>query len=139
MPPEKTDRLAKLYQAGEPEAAEPAVEDVTAAQSELATCGTRSGGKGVQAPRQHFLHAPDSMGGDFLTPPVFLESGGGLVSTASDYLRFAQMLVSTLFTCANGLLASSCRYRLTCLEQPARVHSLTVASLMASVSCRAKS
>ena len=31
------------------------------------------------------------MGGDFATPPVFLESGGGLVSTASDYLRFAQV------------------------------------------------
>lgn len=94
MPPEKTDRLAKLYQAGEPEVAKPAVEDATVAQSELTTYGTASD---VHALRQHFSHAPDSMGGDFLTPPVFLESGGGLVSTASDYLRFAQMLVSTSF------------------------------------------
>jgi hypothetical protein len=56
------------------------------------------GGGGGSLPRRQqqpkqFSHAPDSMGGDFTTPPVFLESGGGLVSTASDYLRFAQMLV----------------------------------------------
>ena len=31
---------------------------------------------------------------DFGTPPVFFEGGGGLVSTVSDYLRFAQMLLN---------------------------------------------
>ena len=72
MPPEKAGRLAKLYKADEV--------DTSAGSTRTA--------------QQHFSHAPDSMGGDFLTPPLFLESGGGLVSTASDYIRFAQMLVS---------------------------------------------
>jgi CubicO group peptidase (beta-lactamase class C family) len=31
---------------------------------------------------------------DYLTPPTFQSGGGGLVSTAHDYLRFAQMLVN---------------------------------------------
>jgi hypothetical protein len=31
---------------------------------------------------------------DYLTPPNFLSGGGGLVSTAHDYLRFAQMLAN---------------------------------------------
>ncbi|HUP25233.1 MAG TPA: serine hydrolase domain-containing protein [Thermoanaerobaculia bacterium] len=31
---------------------------------------------------------------DYLTPPTFLSGGGGLVSTAHDYLRFAQMLLN---------------------------------------------
>ena len=85
MPPEKAERLAKLYQAENPDAPGDDAD------------GAKTGGSwanGLQTPRRQFSHAPDSMGGDFLTPPVFLESGGGLVSTASDYLRFAQMLVS---------------------------------------------
>lgn len=35
----------------------------------------------------------DAMGNDALTPPVFLSGGGGLVGTAADYNRFAQMLL----------------------------------------------
>ncbi|MFM1944033.1 MAG: hypothetical protein RI897_3015 [Verrucomicrobiota bacterium] len=31
---------------------------------------------------------------DFLKPPVFKSGGGGMVSTARDYLRFAQMLLN---------------------------------------------
>jgi CubicO group peptidase (beta-lactamase class C family) len=31
---------------------------------------------------------------DFTKPPVFLSGGGGLVSTASDYMRFCQMLLN---------------------------------------------
>ena len=30
----------------------------------------------------------------YLEPPTFLSGGGGLVSTAADYLRFAQMLLN---------------------------------------------
>ena len=85
MPPEKAERLAKLYQVNDP--------DVPGENTDGAKTGD-SWANGLQTPRRQFSHAPDSMGGDFLTPPVFLESGGGLVSTASDYLRFAQMLVS---------------------------------------------
>ncbi|UCG60195.1 MAG: beta-lactamase family protein [Phycisphaerales bacterium] len=32
--------------------------------------------------------------GQFLTPPTFLSGGGGLVSTARDYVRFCQMLLN---------------------------------------------
>ena len=31
---------------------------------------------------------------DFTTPPTYFSGGGGLVSTASDYLRFSQMLLN---------------------------------------------
>jgi CubicO group peptidase (beta-lactamase class C family) len=34
----------------------------------------------------------DPMGDSFLTKPAFLSGGGGLVSTAADYLRFVEML-----------------------------------------------
>jgi CubicO group peptidase (beta-lactamase class C family) len=33
-------------------------------------------------------------GADYTKPPVFVSGGGGLVSTASDYLRFCQMLLN---------------------------------------------
>jgi CubicO group peptidase (beta-lactamase class C family) len=36
----------------------------------------------------------DAMGGAALTPPACLSGGGGLVSTASDYHRFSQMLLA---------------------------------------------
>ncbi|HVS15366.1 MAG TPA: serine hydrolase domain-containing protein [Thermoanaerobaculia bacterium] len=47
------------------------------------------------------LYVPDNEGNlqpqpadEYLTPPTFESGGGGLVSTAHDYLRFAQMLLS---------------------------------------------
>lgn len=36
----------------------------------------------------------DPASSDFLSPPTYLSGGGGLVSTAADYLRFAQMLLN---------------------------------------------
>ncbi len=36
----------------------------------------------------------DPVTSDFLKPPVFKSGGGGMVSTARDYLRFAQMLLN---------------------------------------------
>jgi CubicO group peptidase (beta-lactamase class C family) len=53
------------------------------------------------APRFATLYVPSNDGkmqpqspADYLTPPNFLSGGGGLVSTARDYLRFAQMLAN---------------------------------------------
>lgn len=56
----------------------------------------------VDAPRLAALYAPhpttgaatrlDSVGGSALRPPRMLSGGGGLISTATDYLRFAEML-----------------------------------------------
>lgn len=37
---------------------------------------------------------PTSFGGDMKTPPTAPSGGGGLVSTAEDYMRFAQMLLN---------------------------------------------
>ena len=53
------------------------------------------------APRFATLYVPSNDGkmqpqspADYLTPPTFQSGGGGLVSTAHDYLRFAQMLAN---------------------------------------------
>jgi CubicO group peptidase (beta-lactamase class C family) len=43
-------------------------------------------------PTDHRPFRFDSMGDNALTQPVFLSGGGGLVSSASDYHRFTQML-----------------------------------------------
>ena len=53
----------------------------------LATCyqPTREGGIEVQ---------DDAVTSGFLKPPSFISGGGGLVSTAQDYLRFCQMLAN---------------------------------------------
>jgi CubicO group peptidase (beta-lactamase class C family) len=41
------------------------------------------------------LKVTSDLGADqFLTPPTFLSGGGGLVSTARDYMRFCQMLLN---------------------------------------------
>ena len=44
-------------------------------------------------PNGGFRHAEEIEGYGFLRPPVLLSGGGGLVSTARDYLRFCQMLL----------------------------------------------
>jgi CubicO group peptidase (beta-lactamase class C family) len=41
---------------------------------------------------QVVLEPPGGFGGDYSAPPAMPSGGGGLVSTAEDYLRFAQML-----------------------------------------------
>ena len=53
----------------------------------LATCyrPTRAGGIAVQ---------DDAADSEFLREPSFISGGGGLVSTAQDYLRFAQMILN---------------------------------------------
>jgi CubicO group peptidase (beta-lactamase class C family) len=53
----------------------------------LASCyqPTREGGIEVQ---------DDAVTSGFLNPPSFISGGGGLVSTAHDYLRFCQMLAN---------------------------------------------
>ncbi len=57
--------------------------------------------KPADASRLARLYVPDREGklqgqanDDYSTPPAFLSGGGGLVSTATDYLRFAQMLAN---------------------------------------------
>ncbi|WP_426162982.1 serine hydrolase domain-containing protein [Sandarakinorhabdus sp. DWP1-3-1] len=45
----------------------------------------------------------DCQGSSYLTPPDFVSGGGGLVSTAGDYMKFAQMLL-------NGGTADGHRY-----------------------------
>ncbi|HXQ16070.1 MAG TPA: serine hydrolase domain-containing protein [Caulobacteraceae bacterium] len=47
------------------------------------------------SPRQQKLvEAPNILGADFEAPPALAIGGGGLVSTVSDYARFAQMLLN---------------------------------------------
>lgn len=48
----------------------------------------------VYGPGPEGLVVLDPADGPFLEPPSWLSGGGGLVSTASDYVRFAQMLVN---------------------------------------------
>jgi CubicO group peptidase (beta-lactamase class C family) len=49
----------------------------------------------VYTPNDDMTIRPAEPGGrDFLSPPSYLSGGGGLVSTAGDYLRFAQMLLN---------------------------------------------
>ena len=55
---------------------------------------TRTGGISLQ---------DDCQGSSYLAPPSFVSGGGGLVSTARDYLKFAQMLL-------NGGTADGQRY-----------------------------
>ncbi len=44
--------------------------------------------------RKELVLIDDPRESDYRTPPTFLSGGGGLVSTAADYLRFAQMLAN---------------------------------------------
>jgi CubicO group peptidase (beta-lactamase class C family) len=61
---------------------------VPAAQaSRLASCY-------VLAPDGRMKLQDDSQGSRFLQPPAFISGGGGLVSTAADYLRFCRMLLN---------------------------------------------
>ena len=64
VPPEKIDRFATLYGSEE---------------------GENGGGLKV---------LDDPVTGGYAKPPTFLSGGGGLVSTAHDYMRFAQMLLN---------------------------------------------
>jgi CubicO group peptidase (beta-lactamase class C family) len=73
VPAEKKDRLAKLYSPTKDGKIQPA-----------ATCATR------QECTEKFPNAVPS----FLEPPTLLSGGGGLVSTAHDYLRFCQTLLN---------------------------------------------
>src|SRR5208283_5400672 len=50
----------------------------------------------VEGPRGELMALPSSGGGiasDYATPPAMPSGGGGMVSTAQDFLRFAQMLL----------------------------------------------
>jgi CubicO group peptidase (beta-lactamase class C family) len=44
--------------------------------------------------RQQLLVSPSILGGDHESPPAMANGGGGLVSTVSDYAKFAQMLLN---------------------------------------------
>jgi CubicO group peptidase (beta-lactamase class C family) len=47
------------------------------------------------SPRQQkLIEAPNILGADYEAPPALAIGGGGLVSTAADYARFAQMLLN---------------------------------------------
>ena len=69
----------------------------------LAMTDTRWWVEGADADRLAALYVPnpstgkalryDAMGATALSPPALLSGGGGLVSTASDYARFTQMLL----------------------------------------------
>jgi len=73
VPADKKDRLAKLYRPTKDGHIQPAT-----------ICATR------QECTEKFPDAVPS----YLEPPTLLSGGGGLVSTASDYLRFCQMLLN---------------------------------------------
>lgn len=53
---------------------------------------SRDGGSGRRRriPRQ-YRELSNAEAGDFTSPPTFVQAGGGLVSTATDYMRFAQV------------------------------------------------
>jgi CubicO group peptidase (beta-lactamase class C family) len=76
VPKEKVNRLAQLYTYGK---------DGHLIPPSRFDESTQLGG--VQ------IHA-DEIVARYLAPPTFLSGGGGLVSTAADYLRFAQMLLN---------------------------------------------
>jgi CubicO group peptidase (beta-lactamase class C family) len=48
----------------------------------------------VDPPADNWVGPPDSVLGDVTRPAKLFSGGGGLVSTAADYLRFCQMLLS---------------------------------------------
>ena len=48
----------------------------------------------VDPPADNWIGPPDSVMGDVTTPTKLFSGGGGLASTASDYLRFCQMLLN---------------------------------------------
>jgi CubicO group peptidase (beta-lactamase class C family) len=73
VPADKKDRFAKLYSPTKDGKIQPAV-----------ICATR------QECVEKFPNAVPS----YLEPPTLLSGGGGLVSTATDYLRFCQMLLN---------------------------------------------
>jgi CubicO group peptidase (beta-lactamase class C family) len=73
VPADKKDRFAKLYSPPKDGKIQPA-----------AICATR------QECTEKFPNAVPS----YLEPPTLLSGGGGLVSTAYDYLRFCQMLLN---------------------------------------------
>ncbi len=73
VPADKKDRFAKLYSPTKDGKIQPAV-----------ICATR------QECVEKFPNAVPS----YLEPPTLLSGGGGLVSTAYDYLRFCQMLLN---------------------------------------------
>jgi CubicO group peptidase (beta-lactamase class C family) len=47
----------------------------------------------VDPPADNWIGPPDSVMGDVATPTKLFSGGGGLASTAADYLRFCQMLL----------------------------------------------
>jgi len=73
VPAEKLDRLAQLY-----------TPDGTAEGAD----GFRNMGRGP------LVVAPDSVSDGFMEGATFESGGGGLVSTARDYLRFSQMMLN---------------------------------------------
>ncbi|MGH3743381.1 MAG: serine hydrolase domain-containing protein, partial [Mycobacteriales bacterium] len=48
----------------------------------------------ARSSRKELVLIDDPEASSYRTPPTFLSGGGGLVSTAPDYLRFAQMLAN---------------------------------------------
>jgi CubicO group peptidase (beta-lactamase class C family) len=48
----------------------------------------------TRAPDKSLMLEDDAFDGEYTEPPRFVSGGGGLVSTAADYLRFAQMLLN---------------------------------------------
>jgi CubicO group peptidase (beta-lactamase class C family) len=76
VPKEKANRLAQIYAYGsDGHLLPPSKFDDT----------TQAGGVPIRR---------DEVVARYLAPPTFLSGGGGLVSTAADYLRFAQMLLN---------------------------------------------
>jgi len=76
VPKQKVHRLAQIYAYGK---------DGGLIPPSGFDAGTQAGGIPIRA---------DEVVDRYLEPPTFFSGGGGLVSTASDYLRFAQMLLN---------------------------------------------
>ncbi len=63
---------------------------------------------------------------EFLAKPKLLSGGGGLVSTAPDYLRFCQMLLNQGELDGKRLLKASTVYQMTTNQLPAQAYPISV-------------
>ena len=80
-------------------------------------------GSGESQPRQGGLRIKDKFSSSrYRTPPSFLSGGGGLVSTARDYLRFCQMLLNKGELFGTRLLKAQTVELMTKNQLPEKVH-----------------
>jgi CubicO group peptidase (beta-lactamase class C family) len=155
VPCHKIDRLATLYQAKQPTTPSssppppvgPAGMRATSGVigDDAASCFAPSSSQPGGGPlSQHYEVMPDALAGDFSTKPTFVQSGGGLVSTAADYMRFAQVrpprCIARCISCRNpfGRRDTTTARAIPCAAGSRRCCS-TAASWMVCAFCLARS